>query len=124
MSDIWAISDVNLWQTNELNEYEIDAESETFAFYYPYVHQEPIEMSTSGRYTLVTTHLDHGYNWVVCESLGKRDEKYTIPDGTIKTAEIVPLRKLRVLRTDTNSEFVLGRERTDSILKKINALFV
>ena len=126
VSDIWAISAVQLSQTHEPNEPQIDIDigNETFAFYYPYLRQAPIELSTSGRYTLVTTHLDHGYNWVVCESLTKGGEKYTIPDGTIKTAEIVPLRKLGVLRTDANSEFVLGRERTDSILKKINALFV
>ena len=124
VSDIWTISGVRLWQTNKLTDYETDIGNETYAFYYPYLHQEPIELSTSGRYTLATTNPDHAYNWIVCESLGKRDEKYTISDGTIKTAEIMPLRKLGVLRTDANSEFVLGRGRRDSILEKINALFV
>jgi len=124
VSNIWAIPDVRLCQTRKLNEYEIHIGNEVFAFYHPYVRQKPIEMSTPGRYTLVTTTTDHSYNWVVCKSLGRRDEKCTMPDGTIKTADIEPLRKLGVLRTDSCSEFVLGMGRRDSILKKINALFV
>ena len=131
LSDIWAISDVNvrLYQTNEQNgifghEIEVEIGCETFAFYYPYVCQKPVETSTSAQYTLVTTNLDHSYNWVVCESLGKRDEKCTTPDGAVKMAKIQALRKLGVLRTDSSSEFVLCRGRRDSILKRINALFV
>jgi len=122
--DIWAISDVCLCRTSEENEYEIDVGNEIFGFYYPYVHQKPIEMSRCERYTLVTTHPDHSYNWVVCESLGKRDEWYTTLDGAIKAAEIEHLRKLGVLRTDSCSELVLGMGRRNSILKKINALVV
>ena len=124
VSDIWAISDVRLWQTNKLNQYEIHIRNGVFAFYYPYARQEPIELSTSGRYTLVTTYPDHTYNWVVCESLGKRNEKCRTPDGVVKMAEIELLRKLGVLKTDSSSEFVLRTRRTDSILEKINALFV
>jgi len=70
------------------------------------------------------THPDHSYNWAVCEALGNRDETYTTSDATIKAAEIVSLRKLGVLRTDSCSEFALGSGRRDSILRKINALFV
>jgi len=125
VSDIWAISDVRLCQTNERHPYEIDIiiGNKIFAFYYPYVPQKPIEVSTSGQYTLVTTYPDNSNNWVVCESLGKRHENYTTSEG-IKTAEIESLRKLGVLRTDSCSEFVLGRGKMDSTLKKINALFV
>jgi len=36
--DICAISDVHLWQTNILNNYETDIGNEGYAFYYPYVH--------------------------------------------------------------------------------------
>jgi len=43
--------------------------------------------------------------------------------GAMKTAEIVPLRKLGVPRIDSCSGFALGMGRKDSILK-INALFV
>ena len=86
--------------------------------------QEPIEMSICGRYTLVTTNPDHSFNWIVCESLGKRAEQYMTPDGAVKIAEIVPLRKLGVLRTDSCSEFVLGRGKRGSTLTTINALFV
>ena len=123
VSHIWAISDVCLCQ-NERGEYVIKLGNEIFGFYYPYVCQQQIKTLTCGRYTLATTFLDHPYNWVVCESLGKRDERYTTLDGVIKTVEIVPLRKLGVLRTDSCSELALGRGRTDSILEKINALFV
>jgi len=99
--------------------------NEIFAFYHPYVLQTRIKMSTSSRrYTIVTTNPDHSYNWVVCESLGKRDERYTTPDGTILTPEIELVRKLGALGTDFSSKFVLGRGRRDSILKKINVLFV
>jgi len=126
VSDIWAISGVHLHQRNESNEYEIDFDigNEIFPFYYPYMHQTLIELSTSGTYTLVTTYPDNSYNWVVCESLGERYEKCMMPDGVVKMAEVVPLRKLGVLRTDSSSEFFLGRGSRDSILKKINALFV
>jgi len=123
VSDIWAISDVQLYQTHGRNEYEIDIGDENFGFYYPYVHQKPIETSSSGRYTLVITYPDHSYNWVVCESLGKRNKRYRTPNG-LETVEIEPLRKLGVLRTDSCSELVLGRGRKDSILTKINALFL
>ncbi|RPB25181.1 hypothetical protein L211DRAFT_822609 [Terfezia boudieri ATCC MYA-4762] len=122
VSDIWAISDVRLWRKQ--NEYEVNVGNEIFTFYYPYLRQKPIEMSTCGRYTLVTTYPDNSYNWVVCESLGKRDEEFTISDGTIQTAEIESLRKLGVLRTDSCSELFLGTGRKDSILKNIYALFV
>jgi len=60
----------------------------------------------------------------LCESLGKRHEEYTTSDGAIKTAEIESLIKLGVLRTDSCSELVLGIGKRNSILKKINALFV
>jgi len=121
VSDIWAISDVCQFQTKERKEYEIKIGNEIFGFYSPYVRQKPIEVSSCGRYTLVTTNPDHSYNWVVCESLGQRP---TTPDGTIKTTEIECLKKLGVLRTDSCSELFLGTGRRDSILKKINALFV
>jgi len=123
ISDIWAISDVLLCQTDERNEYEIHLGNEIFGFYYPYVCQRPIEISSSRQYTLVTTYADNSYNWVVCEYLGKRDERYMALDG-IKMAETKLLKKLGVLRTDSCSEFVLGRGRRDSMMKKINALFV
>jgi len=122
--DIWAICDVCLCQTNEQHDYEINIGNETFGFYYPYVRQESIETSSCGRYILATTYLESSYNWVVCESLGKRDETYTTPDGIIKTVEIEPLRKLGVLRTDSCSELILGRGRMDSTVKRINALFI
>ena len=121
VSNIWAITEARLWQTKKLNEYGVYVGGETFPFYYPYVCQQPID---PGRYTLVTTFPDHSYNWVVCESLGKRDETYKTPGGIIKTAEVESLRKLGVLRTDSCSELVLGSGRKCSILKQINALFV
>jgi len=122
---IWAISDVHLCKNDERNEYQIDTRNEILGFYYPYVRQKPIEASTCGKYTLVTTYPDHSYNWVVCESLGKKHGTYTTPDG-IKTTEIQieSLRKLGVLRTDSCSELVLGTTRRDSFLDEINALFV
>jgi len=124
--EIWAISDVQLSRTHEPNEYQIDIDigNETFAFYYPYVHQKPIEMSTSDKYILVTTDPDHSYNWVVCKSLGVKDEECALPGGVVKMAGVQSLSKLGVLRTDSSSEFFLGRGRLDSILKKINALFI
>jgi len=102
----------------------IDIGNQIFTFFYPYVNQEPIGVSTCGLYTLVTTYPDNSYNWVACESLGMRDEKCTTPDGSIKVVEVASLRKLGVLRTDSCSELVLGRGRRDSILKKVNALFI
>ena len=125
MSDIWAISDVRLCPKNEGKEYVIDINigNGIIAFYYPYMRQKPIDISSCKRYTLITTYPHHSYNWVVCESLGKQDEIYTTPDG-VTTAEIEPLKKVGVLRTDSCSELVLGRGRRGSILKKINALFV
>jgi len=126
VSDIWTISDVYFSKRNEGDENQIDIDigDEVFGFYYPYVDQRPIELSASRRYTLVTTYPDHSYNWVVCESLGKRDETCTTLGGVVKMAEVESLRKLGVLRTDSSSEFVLGRGRKDSMLKRINALFV
>ena len=124
VSDIWAISDIQLLPSNTLDKFVIDIGNDIFTFYYPYVHHQPIEISTSRRYTLVTTYPDNSYNWVLCESLGMRDEKCTMPGGAIMVAEIQSLRKLGVLRTDSCSELVLGRGRRDSILKNINALFV
>jgi len=134
MLDIWAISDVSLCQTDYGNTdatdiwgqtFVIDIGDEIFGFYYPYVGQNPIKMSSSGRYTLVTTtHSDNSYNWVVCEPLGKRDESYTVPGGAVEVAEVEALGKLGVLRTDSCSELVLGWGRGYSILNKINALFI
>jgi len=144
LSNIWAISGVHLSQENDRNEYQLDIDNENeiernkyqidvnvgndiFAFYYPYVDQKPIEYSTSEKYTLVTTDPDHSYNWVVCETLGMRDEECMTRDGVAKVAKVAkvePLRKLGVLRTDSSSEFFLGIGRKDSILKKINVLFV
>jgi len=123
VSDIWAISDIQLCRARGRNEYVIDIRDENFGFYYPYVRQKAIETSSSGLYTLVITYPEHSYNWVVCESLGKREQRYRTLNG-IKTIEIEPLRKLGVLRTDSCSEFFLGRGRRDSTLAKINALFV
>ncbi|KAF8426742.1 ankyrin repeat-containing domain protein [Tirmania nivea] len=120
--DIWAISNVRLCQTEERDEYVIDVGDEIFGFYHPYVSQKPIEMSTCERYTLVTTCPDHSYNWLVCEPHRNRDIAYPTLDG-VGATEIEPLKKLGVLRTDSCSELVLGMERKDSVLKKINALF-
>ena len=120
---VWAICGVYFCETNEQDN-EIKIKNKTYSFHYPYVHQKPIQISTSKRYTLVTTCPDHSYNWIVCESLGGRDETYTTPDGTTKTAEIKPLKKVGVLKTDSCSELVLGSGKRDSILTKINALFV
>ena len=125
VSDIWAIPDVRVCQTEEQPTFRVDIiiGGKTFAFYYPYVCQQPLEESSCERYTLVTTYPDYSYNWVVCESLGMRNEYYTTPGGE-KTAEVEVLRKVGVLRTDACSEFVLRDGRSDSILKKINALFI
>ncbi|KAF8448229.1 hypothetical protein BGX38DRAFT_1190210 [Terfezia claveryi] len=122
--DLWAIYDVHLYEINEQNEHEINIGDDIFGFHYPYLHQKPVEVSSSGRYTLVTTNPEYSYNWVVCKSLGKRTENYTLSDGAIKTAEVESVKKLGVLKTDSCSEFVLGSMRMDSILRKINALFV
>ena len=127
VSDIWAISDVQLCQkfvnSNEWDvvEYVINHRGDTLGFYYPYMHQKPIEISSSTQYTLVTTYPDNSCNWIVCESLWKRDESYMSLGGAM---EVVSLKKLGVLRTDSCSELFLRSGREDSLLQKINALFI
>lgn len=127
--DIFAISHAWLDDLSE-DKYKVKAGSKSFIFYYPYVirNQEPVfnKASQFQPFTLVTSHPDEPYNWVVCEILEKRKmmcrktgEK---PLDEVEV-EVEVLRKVGVLRTDSCTELYLNVEKSDSILKKINALF-
>ena len=73
----------------------------------------PVELFTSGVFTFVIAAPDNSYNWVVCGSLGKRDEKCTTPDG-VKIAKVLG-QEARGLKKDSSSEFFLARGRRGSI---------
>jgi len=126
VTKVRAISRVLLRPTENVNEYEVEQGNYVFGFYSPYLSQEPINVTTNQRFTLVVLSPGHSYNWVVCGNIGKRKEKHTSDDGKDIEVDIHVLRKVGVLRTDSSGEILVakGDGSKRPMLQTIDCLFV
>ncbi|KAF8441155.1 ankyrin repeat-containing domain protein [Terfezia claveryi] len=104
---IWAISNVFLQETGDPNDYEVKIADKVFGFYPPYSAQEPINISNDQPFTLTAMSLGHSYNWVVCEHIGERNQRYkSVEKDELNDVNVLVLRKIGVLRTDSCSELL------------------
>ena len=124
---IWAISHVLLRaDTSNPNEYEVRIGGKVFGFYCPYRSQESIE-TENRQFTLAIPSPKHSYtgNWVVCEQLpGSRKRKFGSTDEKDDGIDVVEVKKVGVLRTDSCSELLVGKRYGSSMLRMINCMFV
>ena len=116
---VWAISNVYFQETDDPDGYAVLIGDKAFGFYPPYLAQEPIGISNDQPFTLTAMSLDQSYNWIVCEQVGDREEKYGEKEMLV---DVIILRKIGVLRTDSCSELslVVG----DHKLKEIRSVFI
>ncbi|KAF8457093.1 hypothetical protein BDZ91DRAFT_786036 [Kalaharituber pfeilii] len=124
LCEVWAISHALVHKPSEVNEYEVKIGSEVFGFYCPYLSQAPIE-TDDRQFTLAILDPEQTYNnWVVCKQLNRENGRYRSEDEDESTIELEVLKKVGVLRTDSNSDFLVLSGDGDSVMRKINALFV
>ena len=99
-----------------------------FGFYLPYLSQTPINVQDQPVFTLAIAIADlghaHAYNWVVCRAVGKRVGADVGLVGRNRVAEVNVLTKVGVIRTDACSDLLVGGENGNSLLKKMDCLFV
>ena len=124
---VWAVSNVFFQETGDPNDFEVKIADKVFGFYPPYLAQEPIKISNDEPFTLTTMFLGQSHNWVVCEHIGEWKEKYKPGEKNeqkeiLVDVDVVILRKIGVLRTDSCSELMVvgGKHK----LKQINSVFV
>ena len=120
ISNIQTISDATLIKTKSPGEYKIEINNLTFGFYQPYLSQQPINMEDPPVFTLAAAHLGHAHNWLVCRAA----EKYQwagadAGDAGLGVAEFKILKKVGVLRTDTNSELLVR-----GLVQTVDCLFI
>jgi len=122
---IWAISNVLLsTDTRNPGEYEVKIGSKDFGFYCPYQFQKSFD-TENRQFTLAIPIPQHSYNWVVCEEIPRnRKRKFEHNDKEENVVDLVELKKVGVLRTDSCSELLVGKRDGGSMLKMINCLFV
>jgi len=109
---VWAIPNVFFQETGDPNDYEVKIADKVFGFYSPYLVQQPINISNNRPFTLTAMFLGQSHNWVVCEYVGERKEKYKPAENyeqkeILVDVDVVILRKIGVLRTDSCSELMV-----------------
>ena len=118
ISNIWAIPDAVLKESDYPGVYEVKIGGLLFGFYQPYLSQKPMSIHDHPVFTLVTPDLGHAYNWVVCKPIDRGQWAGTsIKMGVV--AEFKVLKKVGVVRTDSSSELSVG-----GLIQKIDCLFV
>jgi len=114
---VWAISNVFFQETGDPHDYEVKIADKVFGFYPAYLGQEPIGISHNQPFTLTVMSLGQSYNWVVCEHV--RDWRQKEASALV---DVVILRKVGVLRTDSCNELLLVRGEYK--LKEIKSVFI
>ncbi|KAF8441158.1 ankyrin repeat-containing domain protein [Terfezia claveryi] len=105
-----AISNVFLQEAGNPNDYEVKIADKVFGFYPPYSAQEPINIPNDQPFTLTAMSLGHSYNWVLSEHIGERKERYKSAEkDELNDVNVLVLRKIGVLRTDSCSELLTLR---------------
>ena len=98
-------------------EYKVEINKKVFGFYQPYLSQESISIQDDSKFTLAIMDLGHANNWIVCEKV----------EGKVGTdvgiAEVIVLKKVGVIRTDTCGELLVGGKLGSSLLQKMNCSF-
>ena len=119
--DLWTISGAVLYEADCPGEYRVEIGKGQYGFYLPYLSQKPFDIQDQSVFTLATMNLGHAYNWVVCRAVGNRVGKDV---GLVGVAEVICLKKVGVIRTDSCSELSVGGINGASLLQKMNCLFV
>ena len=119
--DLWIIPEAVLYKTDYQGEYRVEIGKRQYGFYLPYLQQNDIDTQDQSVFTLATMHLGHAYNWVVCKAGGKRVVRDVDHTWVV---QVIVLKKLGVMRTDSCSDLSVGGKNGASLLQKMNCLFV
>lgn len=128
LSDIWGVSDVQVLPIN--GTYRININDRGIHFYGPYLSQISIDVTHNEQYTIVTVEPGYSDHWVLCELIKREKLKCRLhhEKGMVQTnsseVEVEILKKVGIVRTDSGGELWLAPARLDSVVRKINALFI